>query len=245
VTQAAGEDPQQYYSERLLLIPGMGIVLDPDLDAVPFRNATRVLSSDQLVTISCPWPAPKIHFDELMVVSKIVREFVTWQSAMIGRWQHGRPVGAVIRLLFFTNIDPRLVLELNSVRNHIISALTRENYALKSSVDVVVFPTLHRQVFLETSASAHLALDAFPFGGCLTVLVCTRDCHCCKTRRMFTFEVFMDAIPVVCPGYAECWSPSADTNRLSVEEPHQSCHAVTTGSSSTSSHVHESAAFPA
>jgi hypothetical protein len=138
----------------------MGIVFDPELDPVPFRDPNRILSVDPSVTISCPWPAPKINFDELVVVSKILSKVVMRQAQ-------------AVRVLFFTNIDPRLVLEIEAVRRNVLTALTNGNPVLRAAIEVVVYPTLHRHEFLEQSATAHLALDAFPFGGCLTVLVST------------------------------------------------------------------------
>jgi hypothetical protein len=46
---------------------------------------------------------------------------------------------------------------------------------LPHMVAAVVVPSMGPARYLEHAATAHLALDAFPFGGCNTVMV--RSCH--------------------------------------------------------------------
>lgn len=148
-----------------MLIPGMGVVFDGALDPKPLPD-TRPRSAHQLI-VNCPWPAAKINAHEVAVVAAIIRQFRAADVALAQ--QTG--VYRTLRLQFFPNIYGKKLLDIAALKRQLEQELGTFRAGVPGFVEVDVFPTLAREKFIAQSSIAHLALDAFPFGGCLTVLV--------------------------------------------------------------------------
>jgi hypothetical protein len=71
--------PWRRYSERLLLVPGMGIVFDPNMPyprlGRPMQYRGRLLGiprpDDELI-INCAWSAPKINIEALVTFRRLL-----------------------------------------------------------------------------------------------------------------------------------------------------------------------------
>ena len=172
---SSDHDPQQRYSEQLITIPGMGVVFDSTLDPVPPATGitNKFFELDMgVVRISLPWPAAKTNALALARLRAVVVGLAVASSCRRQR----------VELHFFSNIHGIKSLELAALKKRIEvelqvgrrgpsedASMTRADS--DSGVAVIVHPTLPRDEFIAKSQLCHLALDAYPFGGCLTVLV--------------------------------------------------------------------------
>lgn len=138
------ENPQDNYSERLVLIPGSGgPPVIPDYTPVhPDRPADRIIAN-------CPWGAYKLNAS-LIEDLKVIRDEVK---------SRGR------RVLF------RFFPGAGGIRNNNFLLLRRDLAEAFGNVeDFELVPDLQYRPYMEAMEQGHLMLDSYPFGGCNSVM---------------------------------------------------------------------------
>ena len=157
--QALLENPQRRYSERLVLVPGMGVIFNPVPFDRPPLDAVDLMKTDKALVINCAWTVTKVNAAHLKVLARIV-ETVQRQSHKPRRL-HFRFYAGVK-----ANTQP---LAMAALQVELARALRLQEYE-KGVVTVEVPPGLGYNNYLGSLATGHLALDSFPFGGCNTVM---------------------------------------------------------------------------
>lgn len=166
---APERSPQELYSERLVLIPGMGIVFDDRMRLS--KPAELAPLSRNAVYINCPWSPPKISPEALDALAHITQG-VCVVSAASG--------GVLPQLVFrlYTGAAPGQVLQLTALQRRVHSHITKWADCLHgvwgpvAPFVVEVVGGLPVPEYLARAGQGHFMLDMFPYAGCLTVLVC-------------------------------------------------------------------------
>ena len=132
-------NPQNNYSERLVLIPGMGVIHNrPE-----YIKKSRQIQSDEVI-INCSWHAQKINF-----------EFVAALRGVIDRLK--------------TRIKLRIFLaDSTSKQNDHISFVSSLLAELDSGV-IEIYAGLLYEEYMEKMEEGSFSIDSFHFGGCNTV----------------------------------------------------------------------------
>jgi len=138
VEPAEGADNN--YSERLVALPGYGIVHNP----ISYQRTVDKVPVDTDLLINCPWTAQKTNFEILELLAAIAE-------------QAGRPV----KYRFFPGGTARRFNGQMPFRKDIGRVLREENY--------VVYSPMPYDTYMAEMEQAHLTFDAFPYGGCNTV----------------------------------------------------------------------------
>jgi len=140
----APEHPERNYSERLVLLPGMGCVHNAPPFPRPALAAARRLSPGDRLLINCPAFGQKLNVPFLRTLARVVREAA-------------RPV----RIRFFVGGAATVGNDYLPLREHLAALLGAE------AVEVPL--ELPYDQYLSKLSEGALALDAFPFGGGNTV----------------------------------------------------------------------------
>lgn len=141
------EDPasaSRHYSERLVLIPGIGTLPGVPTTKTTVGSVVRPLSQDELI-VGCPWGSLKINY-RLLCLLKRIR-------------------GASQKRIKF-----RFLATLGTDALHHPSTLIDLQDVLGE--DVELFADLPYPDYMDKLAEASFALDAFPFGGNTSVVDC-------------------------------------------------------------------------
>jgi hypothetical protein len=134
------ENPERNYSERLVLLPGLGAVHErPDYTpAGGKRNSSEII-------LNCPWNAQKLGHPLGLVLQQIVREAST-----------------PIRLRFFVSAS------LNQRNDY--WPFVRDLQRLLGSIPIDVIRDRPYGSYMALMEQGDLNLDSYPFGGCNTVV---------------------------------------------------------------------------
>lgn len=133
---------ERHYSERLVLIPGLGLY--PVFPSIPRPDSTTP-ESDEPLRINCPWTAQKITWPLMEMLQEVLRRsnrsicFVLYTGGVAG----------------FNNAMIPFAKDIWSV-------LGKEN--------VRIMPILTREQYYKEMLQGAFTLDPFPFGGFNTVI---------------------------------------------------------------------------
>jgi hypothetical protein len=131
--------PEQNYSERLVLLPGMGVIHNR-----PLYSPRREPASADRIVISCPWHTQKINHALLLALGKI------FQAA-------SRPV----LFRFFIGAGAKLWNDYPFLHSQIAVHLPPDAFEIPLDVPYADY--------MAAMERGHLALDSYHFGGCNTV----------------------------------------------------------------------------
>jgi hypothetical protein len=135
------DHPEQFYSERLLLLPGMGCTHQrPNFP----RPVTPVEPPADTLIINCPWSGPKINHPFLQTIARLL------QSCR-------RPV----RLQIFESGATIFRNDFLPFKEALAAVLPAGQW------EVVINQPYHQ--YMSTLQAGHVALDSWHFGGCNTV----------------------------------------------------------------------------
>lgn len=142
------EDPttaHRHYSERLVLIPGIGTLPEVPTSKVKRKEVAANTSLDSELIIACPWGSLKINHKQLCLLRRL--------STKVKRRVR-------FRFLATLGMDslhyPATLIDLQSVLGE----------------RVELFADLPYQEYMEKLADSHFAMDAFPFGGNTSIVDC-------------------------------------------------------------------------
>ena len=139
---------------------GLGIVFDERMPV--HRPEESLVENRSTIYINCPWTVIKINAPFLSTLSRIV--YNVHYNAVLGEVP---PPHLVFRV--FAGLPRESPLQISSLRQEIQAAI--RGHLFPDKVTVIVMPHMGSDLYLQTSATAHLALDSYPFGGCNTVMV--------------------------------------------------------------------------
>jgi hypothetical protein len=140
----------------------LGVVFDSKMAA----DKLRVTPADRSrLIINCPWSTPKINADSLQVLRRIVDGVFRKYLSV-----HAPPPHLHFR--FSAALGGNQSLALAVLQAEIQSSI--QGSVFPHLVSAVVVPASDPGSYLVHAAAAHLALDAFPFGGCNTVMASRR-----------------------------------------------------------------------
>lgn len=153
-------DAASRYSERLVLLPGLGILFEmphsvPQPTAHPADN-TSGLADGELpppVIINAAWTMVKLNHDHLAVLAAIVRE----------TQRHG-PVPITFR--FFTAVSAGMKYGNLALQEDLQAELGVDHYPV---VSVQVVPAMPYVPYMKLVEEGDIALDSFHWGGCNSV----------------------------------------------------------------------------
>jgi hypothetical protein len=134
------DTPERNYSERLVLLPGMGVIHNPPQYAP--RGVTK--STDEII-VNCPWSGHKMCARFLAVIRNILE-------------RAARPV----RLHIFPNDGV-------THHNGYLPFLADLRAALGERATAEVFPCLPYAAYMQQMETGDLTLDCFHFAGCNSV----------------------------------------------------------------------------
>jgi hypothetical protein len=138
------ESPERNYSERLVLLPGMGAIHNrPNYERTAGLTPDRAPGGE--IVINCPWSAHKICARFLATVRKVL------DAAAVP-----------VRLRIFPGVGI-------SEHNAHFSFLQDLRAALGDGVALDVWPQLDYRQYMRHMEEADLTLDSFHFAGCNTV----------------------------------------------------------------------------
>lgn len=200
-------NPQHRYSERLFTIAGIGAVFDSTLDRKP-SNVTLLTSE---IVINIPCSASKINSHKLLTTADIIKR--SWTILSAEAVAIGSPT-VTLRLRFFSNIHGGKRVAIAALVAQLKRSLANPSIAPPGAVAIEVLPTLARQEFIAKSAEGHLALDSYPFGGCLTVIVRAVMVSLCRPLSVHWIALCI-CLPV---GHVELWSSHPCESRRDVEQ---------------------------
>lgn len=138
------DNPQQHYSERLVLLPGMGCGHEPPLtDGEQPRKAASIGTGEPMV-VNCPANAPKLNHFFLQTLRAIIQ---LAKRKILIRFFAGAPATGLNDLIPFRR---QLVETLGEGHVELVTNIPYEDY-------------------LARMQEARLSLDTYPFGGCNSV----------------------------------------------------------------------------
>jgi hypothetical protein len=133
------EQPQRNYSERLVLLPGMGVVHNRPL----YEPTGRTKSVPELI-INCPWSGQKIHLRFCQTLRKLIDRS---ERPLRLRFTAGSGLG----------------------QNGFIPFQADVRAALGTRAALDVLPALPYKEYMTLMEEGDLALDSFHFSGCNSV----------------------------------------------------------------------------
>lgn len=136
------ENAEENYSERLVLLPGMGVY--PVFPAINRPQYTQQLSAEPCI-INCPWTAQKITYPLLETLQKILVK-------------SNRP----IVFTFFSGGVAGF--------NNAMIPFARDLWSVLGKKHVRILPALSRSCYYTEMQKGSFTLDPFPFGGFNTVI---------------------------------------------------------------------------
>ena len=143
----AGEDSEipglaeQYFSERLVLLPGMGMI--PVWPTVSVDK--QLLHDTERVLVNCPWTLMKMNADLIGLLGEIIEEC-------------SQPV----RFRFFTDLDQRDQWAKLVYQQDLDELLGETNFELHG--------LMNYRKFLKEMAKGDMSIISYPFGGFNTVI---------------------------------------------------------------------------
>lgn len=136
------QSPQRFYSERLVLVPGIGTM--PDVKG--FRPTLDPIFEVDPNAIACPWGSLKINTDLVERLKKIDKK-----------------VGGKAFFNFFVSIDPSSGA-VPLMRKEIEEILGPDKFSL--------YANARYEDYMAKLRTCNFALDAFPFGGNTSIIDC-------------------------------------------------------------------------
>ena len=127
------------YSERLVLLPGLGAIHN-----VPLYQLQYVQKQREEILINCPWYAQKVNYEHICLLKEIIRQS---SKKIIFRFFSGGALNRANDFLLF-------VKDLKSV-------LGKDH--------VEVFPAKPYAEYMELMEEGDFSLDSYHFGGCNVV----------------------------------------------------------------------------
>lgn len=136
------DSPERDYSERLVLLPGMGLIHnEPQYKP---KGAMRGQGSGEGIVINCPWTAQKVNYPFLLTLGRLlerVRKKITFRLFVMNTCSRSND-----HLPFVSELKSRL-------RGGIVEVLAELDY----------------QRYMSMMEEGDLTLDSYHFGGCNTV----------------------------------------------------------------------------
>jgi hypothetical protein len=151
---------------------GMGIIFDGQLPLPRVTASAHGTAPSEHLIINCAWSGPKVNARHLLTLRRVV-------DLLHARHSAAGTLPPTLEFRFFTAmIDERIPLSMSvrALERDLLKALSTLRFP--GRVAVAVLSSLAIDAYLNISTHAHLALDAYPFGGCNTVMV-RRSCVCC------------------------------------------------------------------
>jgi hypothetical protein len=132
-------NPDRFYSERLVLLPGCGSVNEPPM----YQPTGRKKNVSEFV-LNCPWSAQKINYRLLEMMQEIVK-------------RSKKP------LCF------RIYVGTSLTRHASFLPCEQDLKRLLAPARVELMPKLHYQAYMASMEEGDLTIDAFHYGGCNTM----------------------------------------------------------------------------
>ena len=132
-------NPERFYSERLVLLPGCGSVNEPPM----YTPVGRKKSVSEFV-LNCPWSAQKINYRLVEMMQDIVK-------------RSKKPL--CFRIFVGTSLS----------RHASFLPCERDLNRLLAPARVEVLSKLHYQAYMALMEEGDLTVDAFHYGGCNTM----------------------------------------------------------------------------
>lgn len=153
------------------------------------------------LVINCAWSTPKINADALHTLRRIVdgvhRRFSVMSPAAEPPALHFR---------FYAALNANQSLEIAVLQSEILTSIQGSRFP--HLVLATVVPSMSPTLYLTHAANAHLALDAYPFGGCNTVMVV----ELLPAARVHVCDVRSGA------GHVVPWHPCPVSSRVQLAE---------------------------
>jgi predicted O-linked N-acetylglucosamine transferase (SPINDLY family) len=127
------------YSERLVLLPGLGVIHN-----VPLYPLKYIQKQREEILINCPWYAQKVNYEHLCLLQEIIRQS---SKKIIFRFFSGGALNRCNEFLPFVQD---------------VKALLGNDYA-------EVFPAKPYTEYMELMEEGDFSLDSYHFGGCNVV----------------------------------------------------------------------------
>ncbi|HUO07919.1 MAG TPA: hypothetical protein VM008_06445 [Phycisphaerae bacterium] len=134
------ENPEVNYSERLVLIPGMGVIHNkPTYKAIGGKP-----KDDGRIIINCSWNTQKVNYPFVLTLKKLIE-------------RSKRPI------VF------RLFIGYSTARANDHIPFVRDLRAQLGEKHVEVLPQLDYERYMNLMEEGHFSMDSFHFGGCNTI----------------------------------------------------------------------------
>ncbi len=133
------ENPEDNYSERLMMLPGYGIIHN-QIEYEP----TNPAPDESRFLVNCPWYSQKTNYEMLLVLKEILEES-----------------DAPLHFQMFPGSSSTILNGHISFAADVEQVLGKEN--------VTVFAELSYEDYMARMEMGEITIDAFPFGGCNTV----------------------------------------------------------------------------
>lgn len=134
---------QRHYSERLVLLPGIGTL--PVLPKVKVTAQRKSTSNDKVVTIACPWGSLKVNYPLIEALNQIKKGAAKTR----------------VRFRFLMTLGPDSG-HLPPIHKDLIHHLGPDS--------VELFADLPYDLYMQRFSECDFALDAFPFGGNTSII---------------------------------------------------------------------------
>lgn len=213
---------------------GLGIVFSP------MPSMTRYVPDQKgdFFAINCAWTTPKINADAVRSLAEIA-------ARLHGVWSAATPPGLplpklVIRL--FPSTTPKLALAAEVMRQQVHKTV-RGSFPPEWLV-VTIHLSMTPEQYLSELSRSHLALDAYPYGGCNTIMVRGEGGNsfvkfasvAVHSLRSYAWVVCYSSLCrdvnashgwfcFECAGFPPCGGAHNFSTRRLVEEPHRARHA--------------------
>ena len=179
------DSPERNYSERLVLMPGMGLVHRRPAYQLHGRRSTT-----GRVVINCPWSCQKLNYAMLMTLKKLVEQ-----------------AGREVLLRLFVGASARRANDYLPFACTVFAQLGRQNVEIYTHTE-------RYEDYMAVLEEGDLALDSFHFGGCnsvadnlfLGVPVVTwegshwRNCMASHLSRLVGLPECVDFVPTIVEG---------------------------------------------
>jgi predicted O-linked N-acetylglucosamine transferase (SPINDLY family) len=133
---------QQYYSERMVVLPGMGVC--PVFPDYPIPKS-GIINEEETLLINCPWTSQKITWPLIEALQEILRNSKR-----------------KIKFQFFSGGGLTNANAFIPFAKDLWHLLGREN--------VNIFPPLQKSDYLKEMEKGSLSIDSYPFGGFNTII---------------------------------------------------------------------------
>jgi predicted O-linked N-acetylglucosamine transferase (SPINDLY family) len=133
-------NPEVNYSERLVLIPGMGVIHNkPTYKAIGAKP-----KDDDRIVINCSWNTQKVNYPFILTLKKLLER-------------------ANRKILF------RLFIGYSTARGNDHIPFVRDLNAHLGAENVEVLAQLDYERYMNLMEEGHFSMDSFHFGGCNTI----------------------------------------------------------------------------